>query len=426
MSSAEPESDLAVTAARHTCSVCRKEFPRVSDLNKHEKSHSRPFTCPVLGCKYRGPTAKDLERHVKSTHTRPYKCVFNFAGCESTFSSKNEWKRHVSTQHILLHYWICQEGQCSQVGNATSHSGQPLPKGAIFNRKDLYTQHMRRMHMPVGFAWAKKQLRGQDIELRKGWEDSLRHYQERAIRARCKLPEHLICPADGCLAEFRGEDAWNSRMEHVARHLDAASQGRELNVEFGGPNDEMLVRWASSPEVGIIQLQNGNWALLGGSSIPRGKPGDFGVVLPTAAAPDSLSVGTSTCFADSGYGSSIPAKGLRETEPDSNNSAQPAGANDDTAQMMLETYSIASTLEPSGIVDAYVSEFVEELRSALPPNLDREGWSLVSPETLADILKEFSIRVAHEETLTDGAACRMIMYLIHKYHRYVLCGFAAA
>ena len=33
-----------------------------------------------------------------------FNCVFDFAGCKATFAKKNEWKRHVATQHLLLNY----------------------------------------------------------------------------------------------------------------------------------------------------------------------------------------------------------------------------------------------------------------------------------------------------------------------------------
>lgn len=48
-------------------------------------------------------TSKDIEspqEDIISEQIRPYVCVFNFAGCTSTFTSKNEWKRHVKSQHL--------------------------------------------------------------------------------------------------------------------------------------------------------------------------------------------------------------------------------------------------------------------------------------------------------------------------------------
>ncbi|KAK1754556.1 zinc finger protein ZIC 5 [Echria macrotheca] len=271
------------------------------------------LTCSESGCQkqvFADQSALDL--HIKKKHTRPYLCVFHFAGCDSTFASKNEWKRHVASQHLLLHYWLCQEDECAKTCNggaqpvptnsnaaksaaaaapavsahqhqrsrsiAASADGKQkkIPNGNIFNRKDLYTQHMRRMHMPEGVRKKlpvsstgsnKKTLStagaasGGGSAILQQWEDTLRRYQDKAMRSRCALPEYMRCPADGCSAEFRGPDAWDQRMEHVARHLDRAAQGSESPVAFGGERDRCLTQWAGSGEVGIIELVGGRWVL---------------------------------------------------------------------------------------------------------------------------------------------------------------------
>src|SRR5690606_37806680 len=44
---------------------CTKEFKRPCDLTKHEKTHSRPWKCPVESCKYHEygwPTEKEMDR----------------------------------------------------------------------------------------------------------------------------------------------------------------------------------------------------------------------------------------------------------------------------------------------------------------------------------------------------------------------------
>jgi len=222
-----------------------------------------------------------LDAHLKEKHTRPFKCVFHFAGCTSTFASKNEWKRHVASQHMLLNYWLCEAGEC---GRSCSGAASPLhrsrskateslppsedsdtegarrsntPTGAIFNRKDLYTLHVRRLHMPHSVM--NETLLGDD---RKRWEGStLRRFQQDALRQRYKLPETMTCPTTGCGWEYHGPDAWDQRMEHVARHLEAAGQGREEQVVFGGDRDKCLVEWASRKDVGIIKWVEGSWEL---------------------------------------------------------------------------------------------------------------------------------------------------------------------
>ncbi|KAJ4306187.1 hypothetical protein N0V88_000983 [Collariella sp. IMI 366227] len=92
------------------------------------------FTCPDTSCTQRKFTSQsDLDAHTKKHHNRPFNCVFDFAGCPSTFASKNEWKRHVATQHLLLNYYVCTDGAC-----ATKPPPSSPCTGAIFNRKDLF------------------------------------------------------------------------------------------------------------------------------------------------------------------------------------------------------------------------------------------------------------------------------------------------
>ncbi|EFW99010.1 hmg-i/hmg-y, DNA-binding protein [Grosmannia clavigera kw1407] len=226
-------------------------------------------------CKAGFKDGDSLQNHVRKLHTRPFHCVFHWAGCESTFASKNEWKRHVMSQHILLQYWVCQVEMCSKVinkvngtgGNGGSNtaldstsgggSGFSLPNGAIFNRKDLFTQHLRRMHTPPHVKKLLKQAKqgakmpnhASIIE----WENRLKDLQQDGLKPRCRLPDYMVCPAQGCGIDFHGNNAWDDRMEHVARHLEAASAGREPPVVFGGKTDTTLTNWATRLEVGIAK-----------------------------------------------------------------------------------------------------------------------------------------------------------------------------
>ncbi|KAI0550030.1 hypothetical protein F4679DRAFT_226058 [Xylaria curta] len=218
-----------------------------------------------------------LDNHIKKQHTRPFTCIFEFAGCRSTFASKNEWKRHCASQHIVLQYWVCQQDGCAQVsnkpntpkkssGSARRRTDCPrypvtysstLPNGTIFNRKDLYTQHLRRMHVP---AHLKNKVKSKTHVPE--WEERQRVHQDEAIRVRCQLPTHMLCPAPNCNVRFDGNNAWDERMEHVAKHLEKAAAGIEPPLRFGGDTDGTLVDWATSPAIGILRREEkGRWAL---------------------------------------------------------------------------------------------------------------------------------------------------------------------
>ncbi|KAI0408843.1 hypothetical protein F4802DRAFT_546690 [Xylaria palmicola] len=234
------------------------------------------YTCPdCLKVSFQDRTG--LDNHIKKQHTRPFTCIFEFAGCRSTFASKNEWKRHCASQHIVLQYWVCQQDGCAQVSNTPSapkkllggarkrtdcprsHAGHTstLPNGTIFNRKDLYTQHLRRMHVP---AHLKNKVKSKTHVPE--WEERQRVHQEQAVRTRCQLPTHMSCPVANCTVRFDGANAWDDRMEHVAKHLEKAATGAEPPLQFGGEADNTLVDWATSPAIGILKRgDKGRWTL---------------------------------------------------------------------------------------------------------------------------------------------------------------------
>lgn len=250
------------------------------------------YACPE--CSHSFKDDSTLQNHVKKQHTRPFTCVFRFAGCDSTFASKNEWKRHVMSQHLLLHYWLCDIDVCAANKNDPaaphSHSGKrnksrraenaaggeligpPLPDGAIFNRKDLYTQHLRRMHTPAhikktGSAKSSKKAtsssQAPSCASPADWDDTIKALQSNALRERCQLPDYMDCPAARCNQAFTGADAWDQRMEHVARHLEKAATGAEEPVVFGGPTDPSLMAWVARPDVGVARqvAATGEWVL---------------------------------------------------------------------------------------------------------------------------------------------------------------------
>ncbi|KAI1402059.1 hypothetical protein F4819DRAFT_456037 [Hypoxylon fuscum] len=229
------------------------------------------FSCTECSKKVSFKDENGLQNHIKKQHTRPFVCVFGFAGCNSTFASKNEWKRHCSSQHLVLNYWVCQQDQCSKVSSkaavpARNRSKAPfsqnacmpaLPRGTIFNRKDLYTQHLRRMHIPANL---KKQVKQRKPAPE--WEARERAHQDEAKRTRCDLPTHMLCPAKGCNARFDGVNAWDDRMEHVAKHLEKAVAGLEAPIDFGGEHDRTLTEWATRAEIAIIEKGGrGKWKL---------------------------------------------------------------------------------------------------------------------------------------------------------------------
>jgi hypothetical protein len=157
---------------------------------------------------------------------RPFPCPLAAYGCQSTFTSKNEWKRHVSTQHIKLGFWRCDMCSPTDPHNIVYND---------FNRKDLFTQHLRRMHAMHPFSLAVQpaaaslpNASGQMIIS----EEAILAHQERCYQQLRSNP-----PRSGCLfcsRTFSGEGGWEERMEHVGAHFE---QERKRGGKLTGPED---------------------------------------------------------------------------------------------------------------------------------------------------------------------------------------------
>ncbi|QUC20533.1 uncharacterized protein UV8b_04774 [Ustilaginoidea virens] len=175
--------------------------------------------------------SSSLRKHIAAAHTRPFPCAFSFAGCTSTFGSKNEWKRHIASQHLCLQFY-----RCSACPQATIES-----KGNEFNRKDLFTQHLRRMHAPFQI---KRAISQGDEQLQSEWETHVKGMQQTCLVTRRQPPQKAACPKLDCRKEFDGQTAWDEWTEHVGRHMEKG-EGPVLEV------DGLLVQWAL--DEGIIE-----------------------------------------------------------------------------------------------------------------------------------------------------------------------------
>lgn len=188
-----------------------------------------------------------LRKHIAAAHTRPFPCAFAFAGCTSTFGSKNEWKRHIASQHLCLQYYRCSSCPQSTVEG----------KGNEFNRKDLFTQHLRRMHAPFAI---KKALAKGDSKLQVDWETHVKEMQQSCLVTRRQPPQRSSCPKADCNSLFEGPTSWDEWTEHVGRHMEKGEAAR-LGV------DRLLAKWAL--DEGIIERRDdGEYRLCTGTNNP--------------------------------------------------------------------------------------------------------------------------------------------------------------
>ncbi|KAF9699495.1 hypothetical protein EKO04_002316 [Ascochyta lentis] len=202
----------------------RRSAPHISRASRRRSGARKNSAASSSGSnkpsrRPRGATKAAAETQYQDDR-RHFPCPLAAYNCTSTFSSKNEWKRHVSTQHIKLGYW-----RCDLCVPTTDPNNASMLYYNEFNRKDLFTQHLRRMHAAHGSG--ARHMKEHPVN-----EDNIQEHQTRCYLELRGAPQQSICPFLGCDRAFIGPTSWDERMEHVGRHLekDRKSGADMLNV----------------------------------------------------------------------------------------------------------------------------------------------------------------------------------------------------
>ncbi|ROT35305.1 hypothetical protein SODALDRAFT_284181 [Sodiomyces alkalinus F11] len=232
----ESGADDSLHIAEMTTPNSRPKQQRRSLQKTTQKQETRCTFCSHEPFK----DSSSLRKHIAAAHTRPFPCAFSFAGCTSTFGSKNEWKRHIASQHLCLQYY-----RCSSCSSSTAEG-----KGNEFNRKDLFTQHLRRMHAPFAI---KKALSKVDPKLQVEWDNHVKEMQQSCLVTRRLPPQRSACPKPECQSIFEGPGSWDEWTEHVGRHMEKG-EGQQLGV------DHLLAKWALDEGV-IERREDGEYRL---------------------------------------------------------------------------------------------------------------------------------------------------------------------
>ncbi|KAI0483264.1 hypothetical protein GGR56DRAFT_686513 [Xylariaceae sp. FL0804] len=107
---------------------CNKQFKRPCDLTKHEKTHSRPWKCPIPTCKfheYGWPTEKEMGRHVNDKHSSApamYEC--HFKPCPYKSKRESNCKQHMEKAHG----WEYNRTKAPKRDGKATSSAQPTPQ----------------------------------------------------------------------------------------------------------------------------------------------------------------------------------------------------------------------------------------------------------------------------------------------------------
>lgn len=109
---------------------CNKEFKRPCDLTKHEKTHSRPWKCPVTTCKYHEygwPTEKEMDRHINDKHsTSPAMFECHFKPCPYKSKRESNCKQHMEKAHGWTYVRTKTNGK--KAASKAASSTQPTPQ----------------------------------------------------------------------------------------------------------------------------------------------------------------------------------------------------------------------------------------------------------------------------------------------------------
>jgi hypothetical protein len=99
---------------------CGKTFVRACDLNKHEKTHSRPWKCPEADCKYHvlgWPSKKEMDRHFSDKHAPApimHRCLYD----PCPYISKRASNRDMHMEKI--HKWEYKRSKGTKRGKGAS------------------------------------------------------------------------------------------------------------------------------------------------------------------------------------------------------------------------------------------------------------------------------------------------------------------
>ena len=285
--------------AKNASGAAKPLAPSPSPASPISSSKGGKANCPQCSASFPSPSA--LHKHTLALHTRPFTCSFQRYGCPANFGSKNEWKRHVSSQHLRLGIYRCDINMCipnqprrkssssssyeKSLQKAESNPSSPSsdrPSETItghneFNRKDLFTQHVRRMHGPRASGSLRRNATSaetnefdEQIEaIRQRCWVQLRTPPPRSFCGFCRFKQEqrreqqhdriingldIQSSSDGVDdTVFEGDGAWDERMEHVGKHLERG--------ETGEAEDDGLRQWMA--DEGLLLKKNGRWQVVG-------------------------------------------------------------------------------------------------------------------------------------------------------------------
>ncbi|KAK6523410.1 hypothetical protein TWF281_001392 [Arthrobotrys megalospora] len=181
-------------------------------------------TCKSERVFFKNRSELNTRKHIETQHTKPYLCIFGFAGCQQRFGARNEWKRHIATQHLVLYKYVCDHSDCVEKNKAKT----------IFNRGDLFMKHHERMHSPANIY----ERSPDDLELI-AWKKEMKEAKRRCETLRTP-PQRMTCGFCSIVFED-GDKTWMELIDHVCLHYQ--SNDESVKNSNGYKDDPDLIEW---------------------------------------------------------------------------------------------------------------------------------------------------------------------------------------
>ena len=143
-----------------------------------------------------------MYRKHERRHIRPFGCTFD--NCNKAFGSKNDWKRHESSQHFQEETWRCNqphqpEGQSQTVSQSDLETITPCAE--VFYQRNYLMQHLQEKHCIF-----KSEELNQIC-------DSQRIGRHLLGTFWCGFCQEVI------IEKHSGRAGWDERCDHIGRHF---------------------------------------------------------------------------------------------------------------------------------------------------------------------------------------------------------------
>lgn len=248
----EDDEDQDYDPSGHSRKRLRTSRSRVHRRTTSNSSNASQGAGPA-GSKSKG---KGKKRNPPS-QVRAFPCPLAVYGCKESFDSKNEWKRHINTQHVPIAIFRCKF--CCPPSK--SRAGPYKSQRYDFVRKDLFTMHLKRMHAVECNIDPLPMASGSGRRRQKDSTETIKILSEISKQCETRIrdpPEQVECIL--CHHTFNGPKCWEERTEHIATgHFEAA---RKQNIAAPGPeewhHDAYLEEWLIRENI-IKRGRDGSW-----------------------------------------------------------------------------------------------------------------------------------------------------------------------